>query len=762
MKNNIDSDRPVNGTDSNLEANALPDSGSIGSRSSFTAGAFATSEPSASVWLQTLAPIFSPTELDAFADALNFSQPFYADKMLLTGEPVAQHIRGMVLILASLRVDADTLLAGILHSVPIYLDGYQEKLNAAFNHHVAHLVEGVARMGRIRSLGAPTANVPDRGAQVEALRKMLLAMAEDIRVVIIALADRVQTMRYIAANNVHGRVETAHETLDIFAPLANRLGLWQVKWELEDFSFRIIEPERYKKIATLLEETRRIREEYIALVVEKLQGELRRTGIKAEVTGRPKHIYSIHKKMQRKGVDFKEIHDSRAVRVLVDDVKDCYAVLGAVHNLWVPIPKEFDDYIARPKGNDYRSLHTAVIGPEDKVVEVQIRTYEMHRHSEMGVAAHWRYKEGARRDARYDDKIAWLRQILEWRNDVADAGELAEHFKVALFEDSIYVLTPEGRVIALPKGATPVDFAYHIHTDLGHRCRGAKVDGVMVPLDYRLKNAQRVEIISAKQGSPSRDWLNPALGYLKSQRAKAKVRQWFSGQEREALLAQGRALVEKELQRHGMTAMGLDKLADEFKFAKLDAFLAAVARGEIGNRQLANFLGEKLPSPVQGSEAAPSVAVVSSSPTGIVVAGVDKLLTVLAKCCKPAPPDPIVGFITRGRGITVHRHGCASLSRLAEESAERLIAAEWGKAELSKGGGYEVDIEIEAADRQGLLHDISTILLREKINVTATRTHSHHHAAIMRFTLLITSVAQLNRLLGLIQSLPGVSSAFRK
>jgi GTP pyrophosphokinase len=762
MKNSIDSNPPVDGVDSNLKVSRLADPGSKESPYSFTAAPFGTSEPSASAWLETLAPIFSPPELDSFADALRFSQPLYADKIFLTGEPVAQHIRGMVLILASLRVDADTLLAGILHSVPIYLDGYQEKLSATFNHQVAQLVEGVARMRRIRVLGEASGNVPNRGEQVEALRKMLLAMAEDIRVVIIALADRVQTMRYVAANDVHGRVEIAHETLDLYAPLANRLGLWQVKWELEDFSFRIIEPERYKKIATLLEETRRIREEYIAGVVEMLQGELRRTGIGAEVTGRPKHIYSIHKKMQRKGVDFTEIHDFRAVRVLVEDVKDCYAVLGVVHNLWVPIPKEFDDYIARPKGNDYRSLHTAVVGPEEKVVEVQIRTHEMHRHSEMGVAAHWRYKEGARRDARYDEKIAWLRQILEWRNDVADAGELAEHFKVALFEDSIYVLTPQGRVIALPKGATPVDFAYHVHTDLGHRCRGAKVDGVMVPLDYRLQNAQRVEIISAKQGSPSRDWLNPALGYLKSQRARAKVRQWFSGQEREALLAQGRALVEKELQRHGMTALGLDKVAAEFKFPKLDAFLAAVGRGEIGNRQLANFLGEKTPSPVKSSEAVSSVAPVSSSPTGIVVAGVDKLLTVLAKCCKPAPPDPIIGFITRGRGITVHRQGCASLSRLAEESAERLIAAEWGAADMSKGGGYEVDIEVEAIDRQGLLHDISTILLREKINVTATRTQSHHHAALMRFTLLITSVEQLSRLMGLIRSLPGVTSAFRK
>jgi GTP pyrophosphokinase len=762
MKKSIDSNPPVDGVDSNLKVSRLADPGSKESPYSFTAEPFGTSEPNASVWLETLTPIFSPPELDSFADALRFSQPLYADKIFLTGEPVAQHIRGMVLILASLRVDADTLLAGILHSVPIYLDGYQEKLSATFNHQVAQLVEGVARMRRIRVLGEASGNVPNRGEQVEALRKMLLAMAEDIRVVIIALADRVQTMRYVAANNVQGRVEIAHETLDIYAPLANRLGLWQVKWELEDFSFRIIEPERYKKIATLLEETRRIREEYIDGVVEMLQGELRRTGIGAEVTGRPKHIYSIHKKMQRKGVDFTEIHDFRAVRVLVEDVKDCYAVLGVVHNLWVPIPKEFDDYIARPKGNDYRSLHTAVVGPEEKVVEVQIRTHEMHRHSEMGVAAHWRYKEGARRDARYDEKIAWLRQILEWRNDVADAGELAEHFKVALFEDSIYVLTPQGRVIALPKGATPVDFAYHVHTDLGHRCRGAKVDGVMVPLDYRLQNAQRVEIISAKQGSPSRDWLNPALGYLKSQRARAKVRQWFSGQEREALLAQGRALVEKELQRHGMTALGLDKVAAEFKFPKLDAFLAAVGRGEIGNRQLANFLGEKTPSPVKSSEAVSSVAPVSSSPTGIVVAGVDKLLTVLAKCCKPAPPDPIIGFITRGRGITVHRQGCASLSRLAEESAERLIAAEWGAADMSKGGGYEVDIEVEAIDRQGLLHDISTILLREKINVTATRTQSHHHAALMRFTLLITSVEQLSRLMGLIRSLPGVTSVFRK
>lgn len=711
-------------------------------------------------------PIFSPGEIDILRHALELSQPLYAGKYLSTGEPVNQHVLGAVPVLALLRVDSDTLVAGMLQFVPDYLDGYKEKLQTVFNSTVAHLVEGVARMGRIPMLGTRDngSGTADRGAQVEALRKMLLAMAEDIRVVIIALAGRMQTMRYVVVNSP-GRIEIAHETLDIFAPLANRLGLWQIKWELEDLSFRILEPERYKRIARLLEDTRIIREHYIALVVDKLHRELQQTGIKAEVTGRPKHIYSIHKKMKRKEVDFKEIHDARAVRILVNDVKDCYAALGVVHNLWVPIPKEFDDYIARPKGNDYRSLHTAVIGPEDKVVEVQIRTHEMHRHSEMGVAAHWRYKEGAKRDAKYEEKIAWLRQILEWKNDIEDTGELAEHFKIALFQDSVYVLTPQGRVIALPKGSTPIDFAYHVHTDLGHHCRGAKVDDVMVPLDYPLQNAQRVEIISSKQGGPSRDWLNPALAYLRSHRARSKVRQWFSGQEREDSLAQGRALAEKELQRHGMTALGLDKLASRFKFTKLDAFLAAVSRGDINSRQLGAILSsETEPVATTGSAATGSGLLTArkSIPQpsgGILVAGVDKLLTALAKCCKPAPPDPIIGFVTRGRGITIHRQGCTSLSRLCEESAERLIVADW---DSSKGASYPVDIEIEALDRQGLLRDISNILSREKINVTATHTRSRDVTATMRFTLKITGLGQLDRVLVLIQNVPGVVSASRK
>jgi GTP pyrophosphokinase len=707
-----------------------------------------------------VASILSPDEFQAVKPALEFSQPLYADELLSTGEPLREHITGTVGILAELRVDSDTLIAGVLHDVPHRVDGYRDQLHTAFGPVVVHLVEGVARMSRIHILGKEnSANVSDQGGQIEALRKMLLAMAEDIRVVIIALADRLQTIRFVATRDVPGRPVIAHETLDIFAPLANRLGLWQIKWELEDLSFRVLEPERYRKIAGLLEDTRINRERYIALVVEELRHELQQAGIPAEVTGRPKHIYSIHKKMKRKEVDFREIHDARAVRILVNDVKDCYAALGVVHNLWIPVPKEFDDYIAKPKGNDYRSLHTAVAGPEGKVVEVQIRTHEMHRHSEMGVAAHWRYKEGAKRNAPYEEKIAWLRQILEWKNDVDDAGELAEHFKTALFQDTIYVLTPQGKIIALPNGATPVDLAYQLHTDLGHRCRGAKVDGVMVPLDYPLRNAQRVEIIAAKHGGPSRDWLNPLLGYLGSSRARQKVRQWFSSRERD-FVAQGRTIAEKELQRHGMMALGLDKLAARFKFTKVEAFFAALARGEITSRQLEEALRTEPETVAPAVEAPQSVARSAHQPSGnVLIVGVDKLLTLLAKCCKPVPPDPIIGFVTRGRGITIHRQECASLNRLAEKSGDRLLAAQWN---AEKSATYPVDIRIKALDRQGLLGDIAHVLSREKVNVTATQTQSRDATAILQFTVAISDVSQLRRILGLIRSVPDVVSAERR
>jgi GTP pyrophosphokinase len=615
----------------------------------------------------------------------------------------------------------------------------------------------MAQIGALSSRRPAMPKPEQQAAQLEALRKMLLAMVQDVRVVLIKLADHLQELRYLAKNGDPGqRREAAELTRDIFAPLANRLGVWQLKWELEDLALRILEPETYKRIARLLDEKRVDRERYIENVIALLRAELARAGIAAEVTGRPKHIFSIYKKMMLKSIDFESLYDVRAVRILVGDIKNCYAALGLVHNLWSPIPKEFDDYIAKPKSNNYRSLHTAVTGPEGKAVEVQIRTHEMHQHSELGVAAHWRYKEGARRDKSYDEKIAWLRQILDWKDEVADANELAEQFKTGLFEDTVYVLTPQGRVIDLPKGATPVDFAYHVHTELGHRCRGARVDGAMVPLNTPLHNGQQVEIIAAKQGGPSRDWLNPQLGYLKSQGARTKVRQWFNRQNHEADVAQGRTVLDKELQRHGMTGINLDKLAADLGHPRLNDFLAALGRGEIGPKMMQDALRGDA-QPAEPAEASPVARRPRAANRGsVLVVGIDKLLTVPAKCCKPAPPEPIIGFVTRGRGISVHRADCASVRRL---DPERRVTAEWGDA---TGATFPVDIEVEAMDRTGLLRDISEVLSRERINVTATNTASRDLSARMRFTLEVANLEQLQRALQLIREVRGVMRAARR
>ena len=534
---------------------------------------------------------------------------------------------------------------------------------------------------------------------------MFLAMVQDVRVVLIKLADHVQALRQMVRSRDESARREAALARDVFAPLANRLGVWHLKWELEDLAFRILEPETYQTIARLLDEKRPDRERYIETVAAVLKGELARAGIAAEVTGRPKHLFSIYKKMRRKGVDFDALHDVRAVRVLVDDVKDCYAVLGIVHNLWSPIPKEFDDYIARPKSNQYRSLHTAVIGPEGKAVEVQIRTHEMHQHSELGVAAHWRYKEDTRHDRSYDEKIAWLRQILAWQDEVTDAGKLGEQLKTEFFGDTVYVLTPQGRVIDLPQGATPIDFAYHVHTELGHRCRGARVDGAMVPLNTPLTNAQQVEIVAAKQGGPSRDWLNPALGFLKSPAARAKVRQWFARQNFEADVAQGRSLLDKELQRQGLTALNLDKLAADMGYARLSDLLAEIARGTVGPKQLQEALkpepAEAAPEPAQ-----PVARKARSTRSGsVLVVGVDKLLTVPAKCCKPAPPDAIIGFVTRGRGVSVHRADCANVKRL---DPERRVTAAWG---ASRG----CDLRRRHRGRSGRPHGITARYFRSAL-----------------------------------------------
>ncbi|MHB8665958.1 MAG: RelA/SpoT family protein [Burkholderiales bacterium] len=718
------------------------------------------------------------------ADALRlrrgyaFAVSIYADKRLGTGEPALEHALGLTASLAALRLDAETRIAGILFAAPQYLADGQDKLAAEFGPAVAALVAGVTKLNRLRVVTRTLAGQESGAAhssQAEVLRKMLLAMVEDIRVVLLRLASRTQTLRFMARASDALRRPYAQETLDIYAPLANRLGIWQLKWELEDYAFRYLEPDLYKKIASMLDEKRDERERFIAAAVGALEAELRATGIRAEVLGRPKHIYSIYSKMRGKGLDFSELYDVRALRVLVDSVKDCYTALGVVHNLWTPIPREFDDYISRPKSNDYRSLHTAVVGPDGRALEVQIRTHDMHRHAELGVAAHWRYKEAvpgraAARPDPFDEKIAWLRQVLAWRDDVAESVDWVEQFKRTALDDTVYVLTPQGRVLDLPQGATPVDFAYHLHTDLGHHCRGAKVDGAMVPLNYKLANGQRVEIIAAKSGGPSRDWMNPALGYLQSSRARNKVRQWFNTQALDETVAQGRAIVERELQRVGSTGANLDHLAQQLGFARSEELFAAAGREEIGPKQLQTALQGAAAQPRTPRRAAPAATEApdtllpgriraDAKDGGVLVVGMDKLMTQLAKCCRPAPPDAIAGFVTRGRGVSIHRRNCRDLQRLAELQPERMIEAAWG---AQRDSVFSVDIVVQAHDRQGLLRDISEVLSREKINVTGVNTQSKQHMAYMSFTVEISGLEQLQRTLAQVREVQGVLSASRR
>ena len=597
---------------------------------------------------------------------------------------------------------------------------------------------------------------------------MLLAMVEDIRVVLIKLAERTQALRYLVTGEQARREAAAREVLDLFAPLANRLGIWQLKWELEDLSLRALEPQAYQSIAQQLDERRLDRQRYIEALMATITRELARAGMRAAVTGRPKHIYSIWNKMRRKQAGIEALYDIRAVRIVVDDVKDCYAALGIVHNLWTPLPGEFDDYIAKPKANDYRSLHTAVIGPEGKPLEVQIRTLDMHQHSEFGVAAHWRYKESghraARRDPAFEDRIAWLRQVLDWKDAVADASEWLTAFKSSLFTDTIYVLTPQGKVMDLPRAATPVDFAYAVHTNLGHRCRGARVNGAMVPLNTPLENGQQVEIVTVKQGGPSRDWLNPELGYVQSHRARTKVRQWFKAQQHDETVAHGRAVIERELQRAGATALNLDAVAVRAGFARADELFAAVGREEVNARQIQLAIRAVAMPGEEPAAAIPDVVPTRESRAagvgkGILVVGVDRLMTVLARCCKPAPPDAIVGFVTRGKGVTIHRQRCSSVARLRLREPERLITADWGAAHDEV---FPVDVVIEATDRQGLLRDITEVLSRERINVTAANTLTRNMQTRMAFTLEVRSLDLLQRALDLVREVRGVLGAVRR
>ena len=647
--------------------------------------------------------------------------------------------------------DPETIAAALISQAIPERDLDLEAVQSAFGMELATLIRGVARAGRIESLEMS-------GVDLEQVRKMLLAIAEDVRVVLIKLAERVAYMRSLTKADEAVRRAAGRQSLELFAPLANRLGVSEMKWELEDFAFRFTEPELYRKIAELLDEKRNDREAYIQRVIAQLHTELEGMGIAAAIQGRPKHIYSIWRKMRGKNVAFERLYDIRAVRVIVRNVRECYTVLGVVHDLWTPVEGEFDDYIAQPKPNDYKSLHTAVVGPEGKTLEVQIRTDEMHQHSEHGVAAHWRYKEGGRADKAFDSKIAWLRQVLAWKEEVLEGDHAIDQTKKHLFDDTIYVLTPQGRVIDLPAGSTPIDFAYHVHTDLGHRCRGAKVDGQMVPLNYKLSNAQRVEIMSAKQGGPSRDWLSPQAGYLASSRGLAKVRQWFRHEDFEKDVATGRAALDRELHRIGSSGESHERIAAATGHPKLDEFFAALGRGEITQRQIEIAVrGEAAPT------ATPLVPFVAPAPSksssGVLVLGVNNIATLVAKCCKPVPPDPIVGFITRARGVMVHRQDCVNVVNLDASQRERLMPADWGKTE--SGAPFSADLEVVAMDRQGLLRDISEAISRERINVTAVNTLSRGAHAFMRFTVQVGSSDAIMRVLRQVKDVPGVDTARR-
>ncbi len=721
-------------------------------------------------------------------DVVSYAQPLLADKHLPTGEPATAHAEAAARLLTELGADVATQGAAWLFLVDFFQSpagqaSLMAQLGERFGSEVVQLIVPLRQLLRLRELTRAQLHETETTGkdarevsnQIEVLRKMVLALAADMRVVLLRLASRLQTLRYFAADKSArtsaAAREFATETMQIYAPLANRLGIWQLKWELEDLAFRFLEPDTYQQIARLLDEKRVEREQFIHDAIVRLHAELAHLKIDADISGRPKHIYSIVNKMRGKTLQFDQLYDVRALRVVCHEIKDCYTVLGLLHHLWKPIAQEFDDYISRPKSNGYQSLHTVLVAEDGRPFEVQIRTREMHQFAEYGVAAHWRYKEAGSVQANqdYDAKIAWLRQLLAWKNEVTDSvvdtQQWAEQLKAAALDERIYVLTPDARVIDLPAGATPIDFAYHLHSELGHRCRGAKVDGVMVPLTTPLHNGQTVEITAAKQGGPSRDWLNPQLGFLRSTRSRTKVRQWFNAIELEETLGNGRSLVARELQRLGKTAANLEELAQALGFEKADDLFIAVGREVVRPRQIAEALGLVPQVELADLEtsmltrSASSSSVERGARSGVLVVGVDALMTQLARCCRPAPPDPIIGFVTRGRGVSIHRLGCSNLTAMLRRAPERSIEVTWGQRSDAL---YPVDIVVLANDRQGLLRDISEVLAREKINVTGVNTQSERDQARMRFTTEVSSTEHLQRALALIREVPGVFEVRRK
>lgn len=741
--------------------------------------------------LESLSDSYSPADREFIQRAYRVADQAHTGQKRASGEPYINHCVVVASILADLRVPPEVIAAGLLHDVVEDTQVTLEDLRRDFGDDVAKMVDGVTKLTNLprvsrgdqrpedderdeelRQIAERRGNLdPDMEAEQitrsrrydlvsETLRKTFLAMGEDVRVVLIKLADRLHNMRTLGHMPEQKRRRIAQETLDIFAPLANRIGIWQMKWELEDLAFRYVNSEKYKEIATNLAERRLDREREMNEIIERLHSLVEKAGIKPDISGRPKHIYSIYRKMVRKGVPFDQVHDVRGVRIIVPDNPSCYSTLGVVHTHWRPIPGQFDDYIAVPKDNFYQSLHTAVVYDDGKTLEVQIRTPEMHQNAELGIAAHWRYKEGAPRDDAFEKKILWFRSLMEWRQDVEDASEFIDSLKTDVFQDRVYIFTPKGDIIDLPIGSTPIDFAYHVHTDIGHRCRGAKVNGKLVTLDYPLKTGEQVVILTAKRGGPSRDWLNPNLGLVKTQRARAKIRYWFKRQAEEQNISQGRSLLERELRRLGLSDVNLEQLARNFEYRAVNDLLVAIGCGDIPLVRIANHLMEQ-EKDEEGLTFGSRITVEpgSQSHDTIMVVGLKGLLTTMARCCNPLPGDEIIGYITRGRGATIHRTDCPNILRLKER--ERLIKVSWGEPKRT----YPVSIQVKAYDRDGLARDVSTLVANEGINMDLVQAGVDHNSklslAVLDLVLEVRDVDQLTRVLTRLEALPNVMEVHR-
>ena len=735
-------------------------------------------------------------ELAPLERARAFAEPLLAGALLDSGEGALAHADGVVQVLAAIGAAPSLRAAAYLVYAGDYLQRPEEVLRKAFGDSHASLVTLTRQLMQIqRAARGARLDGEAHARQIERVRKMLLAFSRDLRVVLLRLASRLQTLRWHAATRTPCPQALAQESLQVFAPLANRLGIWQIKWELEDLAFRFLQPGEYRRIARLVDETRAARESSVAAARARLAALLADAGIAADVSGRPKHLYGIWKKMQGKGLDFGRVFDARALRVIVDDVPACYAALARVHERWPMVEGEFDDYIARPKPNGYQSLHTVVRDDEGRALEVQVRTRAMHEYAEHGVAAHWMYKEAGVRgyaglsglrsggagagdleERVAEARKAVLRELLAWQRDLAEsdgaarvpgagAGTAAGAAGVASFDDRIYVFTPGARIVELPAGATPVDFAYTLHTELGHRCRGARVDGALVPLDTALHSGQTVEIVAAKEGGPSLDWLNPELGYLRSARARAKVRAWFNARQLQETIARGRDAVDKLLQREGRTALKLDTLAEQLGFKSAEGLFEVVGKDEFSLRHIENLL-----KPVEPAQDAQRIALQRPRSqglrSGVLVVGVDSLLTTLARCCRPAPPDAIGGYVTRGKGVAIHRRDCSNFRHMCETQPDRVIDVQWGQSDgaAAVAAVYPVDVAVEASDRAGLLRDISEVFAKDRINVIGVHTQSarDRSTAWMTFTVEVPDAARLAAVLAQVRRVAGVRHARRR